>query len=162
LGDAAELMAVARQAASSRRLITDEVHGDFTGGVDDMVLRRADGVHAYNLAVVVDDHDIGVDQVVRGDDLLASTPRQAYLYDLLGYRRPSYAHVPLVLNAQGQRLAKRDGPVTMREIGLPSREVLALLGSSLRLCDREEAVDIAILLERFDPSRLSRDPWVYG
>lgn len=127
-----------------------------------MVLRRADGVHAYNLAVVIDDHDIGVDQVVRGDDLLASTPRQAYLYDVLGHPRPSYVHVPLVLNAQGQRLAKRDGPVTMRDLGLPAHLVLAMLGASLGLCADDEQVDVEVLLDRFDPNAIPQEPWVFG
>jgi len=149
------------RATVSALTIEDELHGAYTGGVDDMVLRRSDGVHAYNLAVVVDDFDIGVDQVVRGDDLLPSTPRQAYLYDLLGYPRPSYVHVPLVLNAQGQRLAKRDGPVTMRELGLPAHKVLAVLGASLGLCANDEQVDVGELLECFDPAKLPREPWVY-
>ena len=79
---------------------------------------RGDGVPAYNLAVVVDDAAQGVDQVVRGDDLLPSSPRQAYLADVLGYPQPAYAHVALVLNHDGQRLAKRDGAVTLAEIGV--------------------------------------------
>ncbi len=141
--------------------ISDELHGDFTGGVDDMVLRRTDGVHAYNLAVVVDDHDSGVDQVVRGDDLLPSAPRQAYLYELLGFRVPSYAHVPLVLNPEGKRLAKRDGPVTMRDLELPPSGVLAMLGASLGLCAREEEASIDDLLSRFVPDRLPREPWIF-
>ena len=67
--------------------------------------------------MVVDDAAQGIDQVVRGDDLLPSSPRQAYLATLLGYPEPTYAHVPLVLNADGARLAKRDGAVTLAEIG---------------------------------------------
>lgn len=141
--------------------ISDELHGDFTGGVDDMVLRRTDGVHAYNLAVVVDDHDSGIDQVVRGDDLLPSTPRQAYLYGLLGYRVPSYVHVPLVLNPEGKRLAKRDGPVTMRDLDLPPAVVLGLLATSLGLCESGETVSIGDLLSRFDPARLPKEAWVF-
>ncbi|HEY5843715.1 MAG TPA: tRNA glutamyl-Q(34) synthetase GluQRS, partial [Mycobacterium sp.] len=74
--------------------VTDLLHGTYTGVVDDLVLRRGDGVPAYNLAVVVDDAAQGVDQVVRGDDLLSSSPRQAYLGALLGYPTPVYAHVP--------------------------------------------------------------------
>ena len=100
--------------------VTDLLHGAYTGVVDDLVLRRGDGVPAYNLAVVVDDAAQGVDQVVRGDDLLPSSPRQAYLGALLGYPQPVYAHVPLVLNADGKRLAKRDGAVTLGEIGVPT------------------------------------------
>ncbi|MET0995386.1 MAG: tRNA glutamyl-Q(34) synthetase GluQRS, partial [Mycobacterium sp.] len=98
--------------------VTDMLHGRYTGIVDDFVIRRGDGVPAYNLAVVVDDAAQSVDQVVRGDDLLPSSPRQAYLALLLGYAEPVYAHVPLVLNEDGARLAKRDGAVTLAEIGV--------------------------------------------
>src|SRR5699024_11075528 len=75
----------------------------------------APGTAAYNLAVVVDDADVGVDQVVRADDLLSSAPRQAYLALLLGLHQPGYAHVPLAVNSAGGRLAKRDGAVTLRD-----------------------------------------------
>ncbi len=97
-------------------VVNDLVAGRFEGGVDDVVLARADGVPAYNLAVVVDDAAQGVDQVVRGDDLLSSTPRQMHLQRLLGLPTPAYAHVPLVLGEMGSRLAKRDGAITLREL----------------------------------------------
>ena len=97
--------------------VHDLLHGEYTGIVDDFVVRRGDGVPAYNLAVVVDDAAQGIDQVVRGDDLLSSSPRQAHLAGLLGYQEPTYAHVALVLNADGARLAKRDGAITVTEIG---------------------------------------------
>ena len=135
--------------------VHDQLHGDYTGVVDDMVLRRGDGVAAYNLAVVVDDAASGVDQVVRGDDLLASSPRQAYLASLLGHSQPVYAHVPLALNADGKRLAKRDGAVTLAELG-PER-ALALITESLSM----PASDLAELAERFDPAALPREPWVF-
>ena len=104
--------------------VEDVLHGTFTGVVDDFVLRRNDGVTAYNLAVVVDDAEQGIDQVVRGDDLLPSTPRQAYLASLLNMPVPEYAHVPLVVNADGARLAKRDGAVTLGDlaaVGIPRK-----------------------------------------
>ena len=135
--------------------VTDLLHGDYTGVVDDFVLRRGDGVAAYNLAVVVDDARSGVDQVARGDDLLPSSPRQAYLAGLLGYPQPVYAHVPLVLNEQGKRLAKRDGPVTLAEVG--AERAFALITESLGT----PATDTADLLARFDPARLPRDPWIF-
>ena len=94
----------------------DALHGTIVDAVDDMVLRRADGMWAYNLAVVVDDADQGVTEIVRGDDLLSSAPRQAYLAHLLGAPEPTYAHVPLVVNGEGRRLAKRDGDVTLRDV----------------------------------------------
>lgn len=135
--------------------VTDLLHGDYTGVVDDFVLRRGDGVAAYNLAVVVDDARSGVDQVVRGDDLLPSAPRQAYMAGLLGYPQPVYAHVPLVLNEQGNRLAKRDGAVTLAELG--AERAFALITDSLGM----PATDTADLLDRFDPARLPRDPWIF-
>jgi glutamyl-tRNA synthetase len=134
--------------------VHDTVHGEYTGVVDDFVVRRGDGVPAYNLAVVVDDARSGVDQVVRGDDLLASAPRQAYLARLLGHPEPVYAHVPLVLNAEGKRLAKRDGAVTLAEIGVA--RALSLIGASLGL-----PADLAGMSARFDPAALPRRPWIY-
>ena len=136
--------------------VTDLIHGAFTGVVDDFVLRRGDGVPAYNLAVVVDDAHAGMDQVVRGDDLLTSSPRQAYLAGLLGYPRPVYAHVPLALNTDGKRLAKRDGAVTLAELGVP--RAWARITESLGWATAD---DMAGLLERFDPARLPREPWTY-
>lgn len=140
---------------AARHTVTDLVHGRYTGVVDDFVLRRGDGVAAYNLAVVVDDAHAGVDQVVRGEDLLASSPRQAYLAGLLGYPEPTYAHVPLALNSAGKRLAKRDGAVTLGELGAP--RAWALITESLGT----SATDIDELLTAFDPAALPREPWVY-
>jgi glutamyl-tRNA synthetase len=94
----------------------DRVHGTTEGRVDDFVLRRNDGTPAYNLAVVVDDHDQGVEEVVRGDDLLDSTPRQILAARLLGLTVPRYAHVGLVLGPDGERLAKRHGSVTLEDL----------------------------------------------
>ena len=82
----------------------------------DFVLRRADGAWAYQLAVVVDDALMNVGEVVRGDDLLLSTAQQLYLYDLLGYQAPRFAHVPLVCNEQGIRLSKRDTSASMEHL----------------------------------------------
>ena len=135
--------------------VTDVLHGSYTGVVDDLVLRRGDGVPAYNLAVVVDDAVQGVDQVVRGDDLLPSSPRQAYLGSLLGYPQPVYAHVPLVLNTAGKRLAKRDGAVTLAEIGVD--RALEQIADSLEFT----ATTVADILADFDPARLPREPWIY-
>ena len=131
------------------------LHGSYTGVVDDLVLRRGDGVAAYNLAVVVDDAASGIDQVVRGDDLLPSSPRQAYLGALLDYRAPHYAHVPLVLNAEGSRLAKRDGAVTLREIGVD--QTLRLIAASLGY----PGYTLDSMLAEFDPGRIPRHPWVF-
>jgi glutamyl-tRNA synthetase len=143
------------RADTGEYTVTDLLHGSYTGVVDDFVLRRGDGVAAYNLAVVVDDAQSGVDQVVRGDDLLSSSPRQAYLARLLGYPQPVYAHVPLVVNVEGKRLAKRDGAVTLAELGVP--RAFGLITESLGW----PAADMADLLERFDPAGLPREPWIY-
>ncbi len=143
------------RADTAEYTVTDLLHGSYTGVVDDFVLRRGDGVPAYNLAVVVDDAQSGIDQVVRGDDLLSSSPRQAYLANLLGYPQPVYAHVPLVVNAEGKRLAKRDGAVTLAELGVP--RAFGLITESLGW----PAADMADLLKRFDPAGLPRAPWVY-
>jgi len=140
---------------TARYTVTDVIHGRFIGVVDDFVLRRGDGVPAYNLAVVVDDAHSGVDQVVRGEDLLTSSPRQAYLARLLGYPEPTYAHVPLALNAEGKRLAKRDGAVTLAELGVP--RAWGLLTESLG----RPGADLARLLDDFDPAQLPRQPWTY-
>ena len=146
-----------------RWTVVDELAGAYTGAVDDVVLRRNDGVAAYNLAVVVDDAAQGIDQVVRGDDLLGSAPRQAYLASLLGLPEVRYAHVPLALNAAARRLAKRDGAVTLAELrdrGRSPGDVLATIARSLSLAAAGERVDLATLARRFDPLRLPREPWI--
>jgi len=101
-------------------VVEDEVFGrrsvNLTAHCGDFVVRRADGGWAYQLAVVVDDALMGVTEVVRGCDLLLSAAQQNYLYDILGYKRPHYAHVPLLCNAQGQRLSKRDHGKSMGEL----------------------------------------------
>jgi glutamyl-tRNA synthetase len=91
------------------------VRQDVAAAVGDFVLRRGDGVFAYQLAVVVDDLAMGITEVVRGADLLSSTPRQVLLARLLGGTPPRYAHLPLVVDAGGERLAKRGGGVAVRE-----------------------------------------------
>ncbi len=142
---------------------TDDLYGPVTGVVDDFVLRRGDGTYAYNLAVVVDDGTQGVDQVVRGADLLSSVPRQAWLAHRLGFTPPTYAHVPLAVGPDGRRLAKRDGAVTMSDlaaVGVGPAEVLTTLAVSLGLAEPGERVTPADLLGRFDPSALPRSPWV--
>lgn len=142
--------------------VHDRLHGEITRPADDIVLRRNDGVPAYHVAVVVDDHDQGVEEVVRGDDLLDSTPSQAHLMDLLGLPRPAWAHVPLALGPDGQRLAKRHGAVTMADLaerGMSALRVRGLIAASLGLAGEGEEPTMAELLERFDPGRLPRDPW---
>lgn len=141
--------------------VHDVLHGEFTGIVDDFVLRRNDGVTAYNLAVVVDDAEQGIDQVVRGGDLLPSTPRQAYLASLLNIPSPEYAHVPLVVNKDGARLAKRDGAVTLADLaalGVDAAAVRDRLLESLGL----PSGPLSTALAAFDPAALPRAPWVWS
>jgi glutamyl-tRNA synthetase len=140
----------------------DRIAGTYEALVDDVVLRRNDGVPAYNLAVVVDDAAQGVEEVVRGDDLLPSTPRQIHLAGLLGLPVPSHAHVPLVLGPTGERLAKRDGAVTLAERAEPAAAVRDRLAVSLGLLGPGEHAGAADLVERFDPARLPRGPWRLG
>jgi glutamyl-tRNA synthetase len=135
----------------------DRVAGRFEGLVDDFVVRRNDGAYAYNLAVVVDDGAQGVEEVVRGADLLDSTPRQIWLSRALGLPELSYAHVPLVLGPDGRRLAKRDGDVTLREVS--PADAVAWMASSLGLPPARTASD---LLPSFDIATLPHEPTVWG
>lgn len=142
--------------------ITDLVHGRYTAPVDDFVVRRADGVFSYNFAVVVDDGLQGIDQVVRGDDLLASAPRQAWLAARLGFPVPAYLHVPLVEAPDGTRLAKRDAAVslaTLTQAGVTIPDILTRLARSLNLARDNESVTLGQLVDRFDPAKLPRAPW---
>ena len=112
----------------------DLIAGSQTRVADDVVLRRNDGVPAYQLAVVIDDAAQGIDEVIRGDDLLDSTAAQLLLIDLLGLDRPTHGHVPLVVAPNGERLAKRHGAVTLGELaarGVSANEVRSRLLSSL-------------------------------
>jgi glutamyl-tRNA synthetase len=158
-----------RLAAGAERVrFVDRLVGAHEGEVDDFVLRRRDGAPAYNLAVVVDDAAQGVEEVVRGDDLLATTPRQIHLARLLDLPVPAYAHVPLVLGPDGERLAKRHGAVTLadrRAQGIEPPAVLAQLLDSLGLGGAGEPAppveeQLARAIRQFDPDRLPRTTWV--
>jgi len=142
----------------------DEVHGRVVsepGGVDDFVLRRADGTAAYQLAVVVDDGAMQVTRVVRGDDLLHSTPRQIALYRALGLTPPTFAHVPLVVTSGGERLAKRRRPETLASLqGMAPELVVGRLAASAGLIERNRAIPPAALIEGFSLGRIDRQPAV--
>ena len=140
----------------------DRFAGRYEGAADDVVIRRNDGTPSYNLVVIVDDVDQGIGEVVRGDDLLSSTPRQLHLADLLGLDPPTFAHVPLVLGPDGARLAKRDGAVTLEDraaLGWSPADVLAALAVSLDLAEPGAEVAPATLVERFPAATLPRTPW---
>ena len=150
-------------APSPEWTVFDELHGSYTGAVDHFVVRRADGVPAYNLAAVVDDAFQGVDQVVRGFDLLSQAPAQAQLAHLLGAPEPTYAHVPLALAPSGARLAKRDGAVTLsdlRGLGWSTEDVVSFIGSSLGVPGARCASDIADALGITGLRSLPTEPWV--
>jgi glutamyl-tRNA synthetase len=146
-------------ARAERIGFTDRLRGPVEGVVDDFVLWRGDGVAAYNLAVVVDDADQDVAEVVRGADLLDTTPRQILLGRLLGLGDRAYAHVPLVLGPDGERLAKRHGAVTLGD-GWSAQEAVAWMAQSLGMAGEGERPSARELVERFDPGRLPREPAV--
>lgn len=145
------------RAEGARISFKDRLLGHQGGETDDFVVRRNDGTPAYQLAVVVDDADQGVGEVVRGADLVDSTPRQILLARLLGLPTPRHAHVSLVLGPDGQRLAKRHGAVTLGDHagqGEGPEEVLAWMARSLGLAEPPERPAAGDLLARFDPDRL--------
>ena len=133
----------------------DRVLGSQSGYVDDFVVRRNDGAFAYNLAVVVDDGAQGIEEVVRGADLVDSTPRQIWLGRALGLPELSYAHVPLVLGPDGRRLAKRHGDVTLHEVS--PEAALAWIGASLGLAGSTPRD----MLESFDARSVPREPTTF-
>jgi len=138
----------------------DQLVGPSHGEVDDVVLRRNDGVPAYNLAVVIDDGLQGVTEVVRGDDLLPSTPRQLLLQQHLGIDAPTYLHVPLVFGSDGERLAKSHGATTLRELreaGTGIADIIGWIAVSLDLARAGERVALDELVDRFEPAELPRD-----
>lgn len=125
---------------------------------DDFLILRRDGTPAYHLAVVVDDASYGVNLVLRGDDLLSSTPYQLALYEALGLTPPAYAHVPLVLDASGRRLAKRHGALSLRELrdrGVDPRRIVAWAAESAGF-DVGAQASAAEVTRAFDWSRLNR------
>jgi glutamyl-tRNA synthetase len=161
---AARPPALRLDARGERVRFRDRLHGEFEGVVDDLVLWRGDGAPAYNLAVVVDDADQGIDEVVRGGDLLETTPRQLLLARLLGLSEPAHAHVPLVLGPDGARLAKRHGAVRLRGRDggeLDPADALSWMAVSVGLAEPGERVVAADLPTRFDPDRLPRQPSVW-
>lgn len=129
----------------------------------DFVLRRADGLYGYQFAVVVDDIAMQITEVLRGDDLLSSTPWQLALYDALGASRPRFAHVPLMLGADGERLAKRKGSTTLSELragGTQPERLVGLLAYSAGLLERPQSVRARELVDHFAVDLIKRSPSV--
>ena len=162
LRQAALRFAVRSGAVCVEDLIAGRYCQDVAAEVGDFVVRRADGLYAYQLAVVVDDAAMGISQVVRGADLLSSTPRQVQVLAALGAPLPTYAHVPLVLDLEGQRLAKRDEATAvraLREAGLPPERLVGVLGWSLGLRAEPTPCAPGELVAGFAWSRVAREPW---
>ena len=138
----------------------DGVHGLYPASeVDDFVLQRGDGVYAYQLVVVVDDIEMQISEVTRGDDLLTSTPRQLALYRALGATPPAFFHVPLVLSLDGRRMSKREkalGIAQLRAAGVTAERVVGFLAHSLGFATDGEQLSARELLARWDPERLPR------
>ncbi|HET9228829.1 MAG TPA: tRNA glutamyl-Q(34) synthetase GluQRS, partial [Thermoanaerobaculia bacterium] len=145
----------------------DRVYGRQVERVDqtvgDFVLKRRDGLYAYQLAVVVDDLLMGINEVVRGADLLDSTARQIQLIEALDGTAPSYAHVPLVVNELGEKLSKRDAGLTLRSLreeGVTAERLAGWLGWSLGILDRDEPCTAQELVSRFSWDKVRKETWV--
>ena len=142
---------------------TDRVQGDYALNLatdcGDMVVRRADGVYVYQLAVTVDDGEAGITEVVRGMDLLSSAPRQMYLQELLGFPHPEYGHVPMLLAPDGRRLSKRDKDLDLGELRkrMTPEQLIGNLAAAAGLIDRFEPVSAAELARHFAWDKLSGD-----
>jgi glutamyl-tRNA synthetase len=129
----------------------------------DFVVGKKDGTPAYQLAVVIDDHAMGVTEVCRGADLLPSAFRQLQLYEAFGWTPPQFLHVPLVTGPDGRRLAKRHGDTrisVLRDRGVPPERLLGLLAWSCGWQPDRRAVSLPDLLARFDLNQIPRTPFV--
>ncbi|HLQ47070.1 MAG TPA: glutamate--tRNA ligase family protein, partial [Planctomycetaceae bacterium] len=145
------------QILGMRSLVPNRDLGDF-------VIGKKDGSPAYQLAVVCDDHAMGVTEVLRGDDLLPSAFRQLELFAAFGWSPPTFAHVPLVVGPDGRRLAKRHGDTrlaTLRQQGVSAKELLGLLAWSSGLRPTLEKVSAKELLADFALERIARQPFVF-
>lgn len=142
---------------------TDLIQGDYCLNLatdcGDMVVRRADGVYVYQLAVTVDDGEAGVTEVVRGMDLLSSAPRQMYLQELFGFSHPVYAHVPMLLAPDGRRLSKRDRDLDLGELRkqITAEQLIGTLAYSAGLIDQKTAISARELTAEFDWSKLRKE-----
>jgi glutamyl-tRNA synthetase len=145
-------------------LIAGNQQRNVAAELGDFVVAKADGSPAYQLAVVVDDHAMGVTEVLRGDDLLPSAFRQLELYDLLGWKPPQFAHVPLVVGPDGRRLAKRHGDTrlsTLRQAGVSAERLAGLLAWSCGLLHKPEAIAARDLIRTFHLHKISRQKWIF-
>ena len=134
-------------------------HQNLSADCGDFVVRRADGVHVYQLAVTVDDGEAGVTEVVRGVDLLGSAPRQMYLQELFGFPHPEYGHVPLLVAPDGRRLSKRDKDLDLGALRLHKKpeELIGILAHSGGLLERYEPISARELSHEFSWKKLKKD-----
>ena len=134
----------------------DSIQGDYSQNLErdcgDFLVRRSDQAFAYQLAVVVDDALSGVNEIVRGHDILSSTPRQRYLQRLLGFETPAYAHIPLLEDAQGRRLAKRDGDTDLSALSkrFTREDILGMLAYSAGILPENRPATMEALIGAFD------------
>jgi glutamyl-tRNA synthetase len=140
-------------------LAQGELRQNLVTDCGDFVVRRADGVYVYQLAVVVDDGEAGVTEVVRGMDLLGSAPRQMYLQELFGFSHPAYGHVPMLLAPDGRRLSKRDRDLDLGELRkrVTAEQLLGKLAHSAGIIDRSEALSARELAAEFSWEKLRGD-----
>ena len=134
---------------------------DISRSVGDFVVRRSDGVHAYQLAVVVDDAAMNITHVLRGDDLLDSTPRQLLLYQLLGLTAPAFFHVPLLVGEDGHRLSKRHGDLSLaalRQNGVKPEQIIGYLAWKAGLIDAWQKVSAHEVIGQFDVAKIPLIP----
>ena len=143
--------------------LTDRVQGDYALNLatecGDMVVRRADGIYVYQLAVTVDDGEAGVTEVVRGMDLLSSAPRQMYLQELFGFAHPEYGHVPMLLAPDGRRLSKRDRDLDLGQLRLriTPEALIGTLAYSSNLIDRNVPISARELAQEFMWEKLRKE-----
>lgn len=143
--------------------LEDRIQGHYESNLardcGDMVVRRADGVYVYQLAVTVDDGEAGVTEVVRGSDLLSSAPRQMYLQELFGFPHPTYAHVPMLLSPDGRRLSKRDRDMDMGTIRakMPPEALLGTLAYTAGLLPTNAPISAKELAETFSWEKLKKE-----
>lgn len=156
------------RTTATRRTVEDLVAGERActtrNELGDFVIASAQEVPAYQLAVVIDDHRMGITQVLRGDDLIPSMFRQMELYDVFGWTPPSFAHVPLVVGPDGHRLAKRHGDTRLRTLrgqGVSAETLIGLLAKSCGLRDTAEATSARTLVMGFDLAKIPRAPFVF-
>ena len=125
----------------------------------DFVVRRADGVYVYQLAVTIDDGEAGVTEVVRGNDLLSSAPRQMYLQELFGFRHPAYGHVPMLMSVDGRRLSKRDKDLDLGVLRqkMKPEKLLGILAHACGLIEKPEEVSAKELATVFSWDKIKKE-----